>query len=97
MIALGDRLRTELQAAGWRVVNQTILPVACFVDASRPGGADAGYLRAVADRVNGSGRAWISTVRLGGTVDALRACITNHRTGPDDVRALVRALDQARG
>ena len=97
MIALGDRLRTELQAAGWRVVNQTILPVACFVDASRPGGADAGYLRAVADRVNGSGRAWISTVRLGGTVDALRACITNHRTGPDDVRALVRALDRARG
>ena len=96
MIALGEMLRTELTSAGWPVVNETPLPVVCFVDGMTPNGASAAHLRAIADRLNDSGKAWISTVRLGGTVDALRACITNHRTRPDDVRALVAALDAVR-
>ena len=96
MIELGELLRTELTSASWPVVNETALPVVCFVDGMTPDGASAAHLRAIADRVNDSGQAWISTVRLGGTVDALRACITNHRTRPDDVRALVAALDTVR-
>ena len=32
---MGAFLRRELEAAGWRVVNQTPLPVACFVDVKK--------------------------------------------------------------
>ncbi len=96
MIGLGEVLRTELTSAGWPVVNETTLPVVCFVDGMTSDGASAAHLRAIADRPTDSGKAWISTVRLGGTIDALRACIPNHRTGPDDVRALVAALNAVR-
>lgn len=96
MIALGDRLRFELRDDGWRIVNETPLPVACFVDSTGPDGADGRSLQLIADRLNDSGRAWISTVRLGGRVDALRACITNHLTGPEHVSSLVKALGQVR-
>jgi hypothetical protein len=51
---------------------------------------------AIAREVVASGEAWISTTRLGGERTALRACITSYRTAPDDVRALVRALGEAR-
>ena len=89
MIGLGEVLRTELTSAGWPVVNETTLPVVCCVDGMTSDGTFAAHLRAIADRLNDPGKAWISSVRLGGTVDALRACIPNHRTGPDDVHALV--------
>jgi hypothetical protein len=46
--------------------------------------------------VVGSGEAWISTVVLGEVGPALRACITNYRTGPGDVEALVASLGRAR-
>jgi glutamate/tyrosine decarboxylase-like PLP-dependent enzyme len=90
-VAMGDRLRRELAAHGWTVVNDTPLPVVCFV---RDGGAAAVRLEAVAADLVAAGEAWISTVHLeAGT--ALRACITNHLTGPGDVDALVAALGSA--
>ncbi len=93
--AMGDLLRARLGEAGWRVVNDTPLPLVCFVDADRD---DAPFLDAVAARVIASGRAWISTTRLGRERrPALRACITNYRTGPADIDALLAALDEARG
>jgi glutamate/tyrosine decarboxylase-like PLP-dependent enzyme len=92
--AMGDRLRERLREAGWRVVNETPLPVVCFVDAgeARP----AGFTEAVAREVVASGEAWISTVSLGESGTALRACISNVRTGPEDVDALVASLGEAR-
>jgi aromatic-L-amino-acid decarboxylase len=89
-VAMGDRLRLGLAEHGWEVVNSTPLPVVCFV---RPG-ASAAQIKSVATAAVGSGAVWISCVHLdGGT--ALRACITNYRTGPDDVDALVAAVDRA--
>lgn len=96
MAQVGDHLRERLAAQGWPVVNQTRLPIACFVDGRSPQGRSAEHLHEVAQRVVGSGRAWISTVLLGGERPALRACITNYRTSEADVDALVEALDQAR-
>ncbi len=96
MIRMGQVLRQALAAAGWQAINDSVLPVTCFVDATHADGATGPYLRAVADSVNRSGLAWISTVRLGGTADALRACITNYRTGPDEVGVLIGALESAR-
>jgi hypothetical protein len=94
---MGRRLARLLSDAGWRVVNRTELPVACFVDDRRPDGASADYLQAVADRIVGSGSAWISTTRLKDGQPVLRACITNFRTEEGDLEALIAALEDARG
>ena len=96
MTAMGNRLRARLHVSGWRVVNRTPLPLACFVDGRTAAGGEATHLERIARAVVASGRAWISTVRLAERQAAIRACITNYRTGPADVDALVEALDQAR-
>ena len=93
--AMGDRLRERLREEGWVVVNDTPLPVVCFVDAGEEG-RSAAFLEGVAARVVGSGEAWISTAVLGELGPALRACITNYRTGPEDIDALVASLGRAR-
>jgi glutamate/tyrosine decarboxylase-like PLP-dependent enzyme len=96
MVAMGARLREQLEAAGWQVVNDTPLPLCCFIDQRHAQGRSAGYLHAVAMKVVSSGKAWISTTRLAGSVPVLRACITNYRTGADDIAALIGALEKAR-
>jgi len=101
--AMGDRLRAGLREAGWTVVNDTPLPLVCFADASHASHASdtgrdrpAGWSEAVAQQVLASGEAWISTVALGEAGTVLRACITNVRTGPADVDALIATLGRAR-
>jgi selenocysteine lyase/cysteine desulfurase len=93
---LGQRLRALLEADGWEVVNDTPLPVVCFVDGRGPEGRTAAALEEMAAAVVASGAAWINVVRLGETGPALRACITNYRTRESDLEALVRALARAR-
>ncbi len=97
MTAMGERLRGRLREEGWEIVNDTPLPVVCFVDAERRGeAAGRERLERIAAAVVASGEAWLSTVALGEAGPALRACVTNHRTGPGDVEALVAALGRAR-
>ncbi len=96
MIAMGDRLRQELRAAGWEVVNKTPLPLVCFVDGKHPEGRSASYLDRIALEIVSSGKAWISTTRIAGSTPVLRACITNYRTEPQDIGALIEALEWAR-
>ncbi len=91
--AMGDLLRQRLAATGWEVVNDTPLPVVCFVDREL---RSAAFLDGVAMDVVASGEAWISTVVLGEVGPALRACITNYRTEPGDVEALVASVGKAR-
>jgi hypothetical protein len=43
-----------------------------------------------------SGEAWISNARIGGDRPVIRAGITNYRTGPENIEALVALLNQAR-
>lgn len=89
-VAMGAWLRERAAASGWRVVNETPLPLACLVDA---GGADAAT---VARAAVASGEAWVSSVHLPGGVTAIRACITSYRTQAADVEALVALLDRCR-
>jgi glutamate/tyrosine decarboxylase-like PLP-dependent enzyme len=93
--AMGALLRRELERADWAVVNETELPVVCFIDRAAGGDAPA-HLNAILNAVLASGRAWLSTTRLGNGQHVLRACITNYRTDEDDVRALVAAVNGAR-
>jgi len=96
MVAMGVLLREQLEASGWQVVNRTPLPLCCFIDQRHAEGRSEAYLHAVAMKVVGSGKAWISTTHLAGSVPVLRACITNYRTKADDIAALIAALEEAR-
>jgi glutamate/tyrosine decarboxylase-like PLP-dependent enzyme len=89
-VAMGDLLRDRLGKAGWQVVNETVLPLVCFVD---PEGADSD---AIVDAVNDSGAARIFGATIPPGRQVVRAAITNYRTAPDDIGALVEALDLAR-
>jgi glutamate/tyrosine decarboxylase-like PLP-dependent enzyme len=91
--AMGDLLRRFLRESGWEVVNRTELPVVCFRDLQHNPPADAD---AIARRIVASGKAWLSTIPFKGGLPVLRACVTNYRTGPDEIRRLVSELDAAR-
>lgn len=86
--AAGERLRELLTADGWRLENDTPLPVVCF---SHPR-IDRTHYGAIARRLGESGQAWISVTRLREGAPVLRACITNFLTGERDVQALADAL-----
>lgn len=88
-----ELLRRLLEASGWQIVNQTPLPVVCFVDAARP--ADGELHQRLCDSVVASGRAWLSVTRLRGNT-VLRACICSFLTDDGDLRGLVSDLDHAR-
>jgi glutamate/tyrosine decarboxylase-like PLP-dependent enzyme len=83
---LGDVMRAALTRAGWRVVNDTPLPVVCF---TREGLDPSAFLAALYRRQI----AWMSEVRLGGGAPILRACITSVRTTEADVEWVVREMD----
>ncbi|HXE31859.1 MAG TPA: hypothetical protein VN515_08680, partial [Terriglobales bacterium] len=82
------------QAAGWQVLNRTPLPLVLLGDDRQSG--QPGWIEQVAQAAVASGEVWISAVRLPGGRSALRACITNYRTMPDDVRALIACLERCR-
>ena len=88
---MAQHLRAELRRGGWRVTNHTPLPLVCFTRDQVPAELMAKIARSVADE----GTAWVSEVRLPDGARWLRACITNHATGPRDVGMLVEALNRA--
>lgn len=92
-LALADALRASLRARGWEIVNDTPLPLVCFVDREQK---DARFLDAVARDVIAAGDGWISVPRFANGGRALRACVNNHRTEAGDVERLVAGLERAR-
>lgn len=93
--AMGDLLRTRLAEEGWRIVNETPLPLVCFTDAEE--NWDLAMCQKVADTVVQSGKAWLSTIQLGQKKEpALRACITNYKTQTQHIEALVLLLREVR-
>jgi glutamate/tyrosine decarboxylase-like PLP-dependent enzyme len=94
-VAMGDLLRTKLKENGWKIVNDTLLPLACFTDASHAW--DLAQCQRCANAVIESGQAWISTIQIGKNKQpALRACITSFRTEPHHLETLLAALHNAR-
>ena len=92
-ISIGEYLRTSLSSHCWTVVNETPLPVVCFVDDSRPG-LD---LEDFAAKVAATGKAWITTTVLT-HLDrkVLRAGIPNFLTQKTHIDALVALLSDIR-
>ncbi len=86
-------LRGLLETSGWHIVNETPLPVVCFVDALQP--VDAELHQRLCSSLVASGRAWLSVTRVRGET-VLRTCITSFLTDDADVRGLVADLNDAR-
>jgi aromatic-L-amino-acid decarboxylase len=82
---LGDILRTALRSAGWRILNNTPLPLVCF---TRDGLVTRKFLAALYERQI----AWMSEVELGGGAPAVRACITSLRTTESDLEWVVSEM-----
>ena len=83
---LGHVLRQALTASGWRVVNETPLPLVCF---TREHLDPTLFLAALHRRQI----AWMSEARVGGA-PVLRACITNFRTTEADIRRIVEDMNE---
>ena len=84
--ALGQLLRDLLLDSGWRVLNDTPLPVVCFAR----DGVDSKH---ILDGLREQQTAWMSLAEVGGTV-AIRACITSFKTSSEDVRMVVEELNR---
>ena len=79
---MGDVLRQSLRDAGWRIVNDTPLPLVCF---TREGLVAPRFLAALYKRQI----AWMSSVELDGGEPVLRACVTSFRTTERDIEWVV--------
>lgn len=83
---LGNVLRQALSDSGWRIVNETPLPLVCFTrDRLDP----AAFVAALHRRQI----AWMSVAPIDG-VAVLRACITNFRTTEADIRQIVAEINE---
>ncbi len=85
---MGRLLRNRLERAGWRIVNDSPLPLVCF---TRDGLDTAAFLAALHERQV----AWMSEVRLNGGPPVLRACITSFRTSESDIEGVVEEIAPA--
>jgi aromatic-L-amino-acid decarboxylase len=92
---LGQLLRDQLTETGWRILNDTPLPIVCATHPTAPptdSEASWGWHADLAGRVNASGTAWVSPVRAAGK-SAVRICITSWRTRPEDITQLCETLN----
>ena len=92
---LGAYLRERLIEDGWKVLNDTPLPVICFSHRRIDEGAISP--EEVVRRLKNGQAAWISKTRLRNQIPALRACITNFQTEPDDIECLMSGLNKTIG
>jgi glutamate/tyrosine decarboxylase-like PLP-dependent enzyme len=91
--ALADRLRTALRTQGWRVLNDTPLPVVCFSHPWLQSGRVK--LRRVLEYLYRNQIAWIAETRVRGRTPVLRACVSSFRTEAADIDALMEGLQAA--
>lgn len=84
--AMADLLARRLGEIGWRVVHHSPFAVVTFLP------PDDRDLDALVAGIQERGKVWISKTVLSGIGPALRACVTNYRTGAEQVEALVSEL-----
>ncbi len=89
-VALAGLLKDALAAHGWRIANDSTLAVVCAVPP-----AGFGEVRPLVGRVVAAGRAWVSAAAFEGQ-EVVRACVTHGETTPDDIMAVVDALQAAK-
>ncbi|MBX9766477.1 MAG: hypothetical protein K2X47_04320, partial [Bdellovibrionales bacterium] len=91
-VRLGTQLKGLLIASGWKVWNETPLPVVCFTHPSFD--KDGELLSRILRSIQESGDFWITSTQLGENhISVLRAGIPSFSTTESDIRALVDRLN----
>ncbi|MGH9485522.1 MAG: hypothetical protein ACRD1F_10735, partial [Terriglobales bacterium] len=90
-LAIADLLRHSAPAAGFRIVNDTPLPLVCLAP-DRPDGDTPAVIDPIVRAAVDSGEVWVSAAALPQGRSAIRCCITSYRTQPGDVAALLNCL-----
>jgi hypothetical protein len=83
---MGDVLRERLIATGWRIMNDTPLPLVCF---TRDGLVPSTLLAAMRDEQT----AWMSEALIDGA-PVMRACITSFRTTEAEIDWVVGEMNR---
>ena len=92
-IEKGEYLKNRLRENGWKLYNNSPLPVVNFGLESFE--KNENLALEIAKKVIDSGKAWISVYRVNG-INALRACVTNYATTESEIDILVDSLNQAK-
>jgi glutamate/tyrosine decarboxylase-like PLP-dependent enzyme len=91
-IELGAYFRQQLRRHGWKVVNQTHLPVLCFTHPTIEQGP--GTVDDILKGVYAEGKLWISAVALKGNQRVFRACLPHYKTSRTDIDFVVAELSR---
>jgi glutamate/tyrosine decarboxylase-like PLP-dependent enzyme len=83
---MGHVLRDALEASGWRIMNDTPLPLVCF---TRDGLVPTRFLATLCEQQI----AWMSEAQIG-VVPVLRACITSFRTTEAEIHWVVDEMNR---
>ena len=86
---MGRLLRKKLTKNGWKIYNNTELPVICFGKESFE--QDPTEAQSICNKLIGTGRVWLSVYSIRGT-NTLRVCITNYDTKEEHIDSLVEDL-----
>lgn len=90
-IEIGNQLRNLLQEKGWKIQNNTKLPIICF---NHPD-LERGQISELIEKVSTSGKVWVSQYPIQGK-NTIRACITNYATTGQDLEILLQVLNEAK-
>jgi hypothetical protein len=83
---MGQLLKCALSDSGWRIVNDTPLPLVCF---TREGLNIPAFLASLRE----SQIAWMSEAQVKG-LPVVRACVTSYRTSERDVHWVVEEMNR---
>jgi glutamate/tyrosine decarboxylase-like PLP-dependent enzyme len=81
---MGEVLRECLVESGWQIVNNTPLPVVCFI-------RDGLDIQRFLTDLRNEQVAWMSEVHINGT-PAVRACVSSFKTTEAEIRDIVHAI-----
>jgi glutamate/tyrosine decarboxylase-like PLP-dependent enzyme len=88
-IRIGKYLKELLIADGWKIYNNTELPIVCFGMASWESSRDQVFN--VVEDIVAQGQMWLSSFKIK-NVNTIRACITNYETRDKEIETIVSLL-----
>jgi glutamate/tyrosine decarboxylase-like PLP-dependent enzyme len=89
---IGKLLKQNLEKSGWKIYNNTELPIICFNKSDNI--EDSEWTKNIANKLVATRKIWISTFPVADKL-CLRACITNYMTRDNEVTEIVSLINEA--
>lgn len=87
-IEMGFHFKDLLNKGGWKILNDSPLPIICF---SRKDFKSGKGITQLVNEINESGKAWISEYVINGQ-PAVRVCLTNYLTGMVELNEFIQLI-----